>query len=113
MEARERQRKGPQTVGKIRKALDFMRNQQLEVPFIAFYRKEYVQPELNINDLWKVYRYDAKVVFSLHLTFIITKKLCFIVVSVEIKERKFVSPLRKNAQLPTGSANERSRCTNS
>lgn len=38
-----------------------MRNQQLEVPFIAFYRKEYVQPELNINDLWKVYKYDAKV----------------------------------------------------
>lgn len=61
MEARERQRKGPQTIGKIRKALDFMRNQQLEVPFIAFYRKEYVQPELNINDLWKVYKYDAKV----------------------------------------------------
>ncbi|ENN77904.1 hypothetical protein YQE_05581, partial [Dendroctonus ponderosae] len=59
-EARDKQRKGPQTVGKIRKALDFMRNQQLEVPFIAFYRKEYVQPELNINDLWKVYRYDAK-----------------------------------------------------
>ncbi|XP_060521956.1 transcription elongation factor SPT6 isoform X2 [Cylas formicarius] len=59
-EARERQKKGPQTIGKIRKALDFMRNQQLEVPFIAFYRKEYVQPELNINDLWKVYKYDAK-----------------------------------------------------
>lgn len=60
LEAREKQRKGPQTIGKIRKALDFMRNQQLEVPFIAFYRKEYVQPELNINDLWKVYKYDAK-----------------------------------------------------
>lgn len=60
-EAKERQRKGPQTVGKIRKALDFMRNQHLEVPFIAFYRKEYVQPELNINDLWKVYKYDARV----------------------------------------------------
>lgn len=59
-EARERQKKGPQTIAKIRKALDFMRNQQLEVPFIAFYRKEYVQPELNINDLWKVYKYDAK-----------------------------------------------------
>ncbi|KAF7265216.1 transcription elongation factor Spt6 [Rhynchophorus ferrugineus] len=59
-EAREKQKKGPQTIGKIRKALDFMRNQQLEVPFIAFYRKEYVQPELNINDLWKVYKYDAK-----------------------------------------------------
>ncbi|XP_017776397.1 PREDICTED: transcription elongation factor SPT6 isoform X2 [Nicrophorus vespilloides] len=60
VEARERQKKGPQTVGKIRKALDFMRNQQLEVPFIAFYRKEYVQPELTINDLWKVYKFDAK-----------------------------------------------------
>lgn len=60
-EAREKQRKGPLAIGKIKKALDFMRNQQLEVPFIAFYRKEYVQPELNINDLWKVYKYDAKV----------------------------------------------------
>ncbi|XP_056634239.1 transcription elongation factor SPT6 [Diorhabda sublineata] len=59
-EARDKLKKGPQTVGKIRKALDFMRNQQLEVPFIAFYRKEYVQPELNINDLWKVYKFDAK-----------------------------------------------------
>ncbi|KAJ8959603.1 hypothetical protein NQ318_021789 [Aromia moschata] len=35
-EAREKMKKGPQTIGKIRKALDFMRNQQLEVPFIAF-----------------------------------------------------------------------------
>ncbi|KAJ8923462.1 hypothetical protein NQ315_002021 [Exocentrus adspersus] len=59
-EAREKLKKGPLTIGKIRKALEFMRNQQLEVPFIAFYRKEYVQPELNINDLWKVYKYDAK-----------------------------------------------------
>lgn len=49
------------TITKIRQALDFMRNQTLEVPFIAFYRKEYVQPELSINDLWKVYKYDAKV----------------------------------------------------
>nr|XP_023025243.1 transcription elongation factor SPT6 isoform X1 [Leptinotarsa decemlineata]XP_023025244.1 transcription elongation factor SPT6 isoform X2 [Leptinotarsa decemlineata] len=59
-EARDKMKKGPQTIVKIRKALDFIRNQQLEVPFIAFYRKEYVQPELNINDLWKVYRFDAK-----------------------------------------------------
>lgn len=55
------QRKGTQTIGKIKKALDFMRNQHFEVPFIAFYRKEYVQPELSINDLWKVYKFDAKV----------------------------------------------------
>ncbi|XP_045475975.1 transcription elongation factor SPT6-like [Harmonia axyridis] len=57
---REKQKKRRQTVAKIKKALDFMRNQQLEVPFIAFYRKEYVQPELNINDLWKVYKYDGE-----------------------------------------------------
>ncbi|XP_063703465.1 transcription elongation factor SPT6-like [Culicoides brevitarsis] len=48
------------TIPKIKQALDFMRNQQLEVPFIAFYRKEYVQPELNITDLWKVYKWDAR-----------------------------------------------------
>lgn len=57
-EAKERACKGPQTVPKIKKALDFMRNQNFEVPFISFYRKEYVLPELNINDLWKVYRYE-------------------------------------------------------
>lgn len=52
--------KGPQTVAKIRKALEFMRNQHFEVPFIAFYRKEYVQPELTVNDLWRVYKFDEK-----------------------------------------------------
>ena len=58
-------KKGNPTIGKIKKALDFMRNQHFEVPFIAFYRKEYVLPELNVNDLWKVYKYDAKVKLSL------------------------------------------------
>lgn len=56
----ERNRKGPQAVPKIKKALEFMRNQNFEVPFIAFYRKEYVLPELTINDLWKVYKLDEK-----------------------------------------------------
>ena len=37
-----------------------MRQQFLEVPFIAFYRKEYVSPELNIQDLWRVYYMDEK-----------------------------------------------------
>ncbi|XP_076167976.1 transcription elongation factor SPT6 [Ptiloglossa arizonensis] len=59
-EAKERAKKGLQTVGKIKKALDFMRNQNFEVPFISFYRKEYVLPELNINDLWKIYKFDTK-----------------------------------------------------
>jgi Transcriptional accessory protein len=61
VDPRTKSKKGTQTIGKIKKALDFMRNQQLEVPFIAFYRKEYVLPELTISDLWKVYKYDAKV----------------------------------------------------
>jgi hypothetical protein len=50
----------PKIIPKIRKALEFLRNQHLEVPFIAFYRKEYVEPELRINDLWKIYRLDAR-----------------------------------------------------
>ncbi|XP_064612097.1 transcription elongation factor SPT6-like [Liolophura sinensis] len=53
-------RKGPNTVNKIKDAINFMRNQQFEVPFIAFYRKEYVEPELTINDLWKVWYWDEK-----------------------------------------------------
>lgn len=40
-----------------------MRNQNFEVPFLAYYRKEYVEPELDINALWKVYHFDAKVNF--------------------------------------------------
>ncbi|KAK0178997.1 hypothetical protein PV327_007825 [Microctonus hyperodae] len=52
--------KGPQIVAKLKIVLDFMRNRNLEVPFISFYRKEVIKPELNMNDLWKVYKYDAK-----------------------------------------------------
>ncbi|EDX17242.1 GD16791 [Drosophila simulans] len=58
-ESREKMRKPPTTVNKIKQTLEFIRNQQLEVPFIAFYRKEYVKPELNIDDLWKVYYFDG------------------------------------------------------
>ncbi|XP_068143543.1 transcription elongation factor SPT6 [Drosophila tropicalis] len=57
---REKMRKPPTAVNKIKQTLEFIRNQQLEVPFIAFYRKEYVKPELNIDDLWKVYYYDER-----------------------------------------------------
>ncbi|XP_052215259.1 transcription elongation factor SPT6-like isoform X2 [Dreissena polymorpha] len=53
-------KKGPTMVEKIKKALDFMRNKHHEVPFIAFYRKEHVEPDLNINDLWKVWHWDEK-----------------------------------------------------
>ncbi|XP_038075728.1 transcription elongation factor SPT6-like isoform X2 [Patiria miniata] len=54
------ERKPPRTKNRIREALHFMRNQHFEVPFIAFYRKEYVEPELNFNDLYRVYHWDEK-----------------------------------------------------
>jgi transcription elongation factor SPT6 len=53
-------RKPSSAVPKIREALNFMRKQLFEVPFIAFYRKEYVEPELNINDLWTVFKWDER-----------------------------------------------------
>ncbi|KAL3856432.1 hypothetical protein ACJMK2_011193 [Sinanodonta woodiana] len=53
-------KRGPSMVTKIKEAINFMRNKHLEVPFIAFYRKEYVEPDLNINDLWKIWHWDEK-----------------------------------------------------
>ena len=49
------------TIGKIREALNFMRNHFFEAPFIATYRREFVEPELDVRDLWKVYQWDEKV----------------------------------------------------
>jgi len=39
----------------------------VQTPFIAFYRKEHIDPELTIKDLWTVYRYDEKVCVSVCL----------------------------------------------
>ena len=50
-----------QMVPKIKEALNFMRNHSFEVPYIANYRREYVEPELDIHDLWKIYQWDEKV----------------------------------------------------
>ena len=47
---------------KIKEAIKFIRNQLFEVPFIAFYRKEYVDSCLLVPDLWKVYLFDEKVI---------------------------------------------------
>lgn len=50
------------TVRRIKEALNFIRNEFFEVPFIAAYRQEHIQPELNnVDDLWKVYEMDEKV----------------------------------------------------
>jgi transcriptional accessory protein Tex/SPT6 len=48
---------------KIQEALGFIRNSNFEVPFIAFYRKEYVENVLHIQDVWKIFEYDEKVCF--------------------------------------------------
>ena len=53
--------KPPSAVPKIREALNFMRNHSFEVPFIANYRKEYVEPELDVHDLWTIWQSDEKV----------------------------------------------------
>lgn len=74
MDPRLQSKKGPQTIGKIKKALDFMRNQNFEVPFLAYYRKEYVEPELDINALWRVYHFDAKVSYSVHNVILVNFK---------------------------------------
>ncbi|XP_069160470.1 transcription elongation factor SPT6-like [Procambarus clarkii] len=58
--ARHGSHKDTNTIQKIYNALDLMMNQTFEIPFIAFYRKEEVCPELNIRDLWKIYRWDEK-----------------------------------------------------
>lgn len=57
-------------VTKIKDVLNFVRNEFLEVPFIAFYRKEYIYTDVNkvnkstdleLPDLWKIYEMDEKV----------------------------------------------------
>ena len=57
-EAIKAEREAPE---KIREAIRFIRNQLFEVPFIAFYRKEYVESSLAVVDLWRVYLFDEKV----------------------------------------------------
>ena len=45
-------------VPKIRNALEHIRVKNHEPPYIANYCKEYVQPELQINDIWRIYYFD-------------------------------------------------------
>ncbi|XP_065055472.1 transcription elongation factor SPT6-like isoform X2 [Rhopilema esculentum] len=61
----ERRHPAPQlkpvsTIPKIRSALNFMKKELFEVPFIATYRKEYIEPELKVDDLWTIFDFDAK-----------------------------------------------------
>lgn len=49
--------KDPGVIIKIREALRFMRSSLHEVPFITTYKKEYVRPDLETNDLWTIYKW--------------------------------------------------------
>lgn len=51
----------PTAIPRIKEALNFMRNYFFEAPFIAIYRREYIEPELDTHDLWKVWHWDEKV----------------------------------------------------
>ncbi|KJE95186.1 hypothetical protein CAOG_08908 [Capsaspora owczarzaki ATCC 30864] len=44
---------------KIQAALDLIRNQGMEVPFIAKFRKEYIETEIQTPELWKIYAQDV------------------------------------------------------
>ncbi|KER25873.1 hypothetical protein T265_06784 [Opisthorchis viverrini] len=52
--------KPPSVIPKILETLKLMRESLFEVPFIAFYRKECVERDLNIKDLWRIYQLDEK-----------------------------------------------------
>jgi transcription elongation factor SPT6 len=52
-------------IPKIQVILSFIRNYKCEVPFIAQYRKDYYSPELQDDELWKIYNFDEKVMVDL------------------------------------------------
>ncbi|CAH8495495.1 unnamed protein product [Schistosoma mattheei] len=52
--------KPPGVIPKILESLKLMREFLFEVPFIAFYRKECIEKDLNIKDLWRIYQMDEK-----------------------------------------------------
>ena len=54
------QPKPPTVIPRIKDTLNFIRNESYEVPFIASYRKEYIQPDLSLDDLWRIYEMDQK-----------------------------------------------------
>ncbi|BHF60733.1 Transcription elongation factor SPT6 [Sparganum proliferum] len=53
-------KKPPAVTDKIFQVLKLLKESLSEVPFITFYRKEYIEKDLNINDLWRIYEYDEK-----------------------------------------------------
>eukprot|EP00127_Corallochytrium_limacisporum_P005033 Clim_evm29s197 gene=Clim_evmTU29s197 len=44
----------------IANVLKLVRNEKKEVPFILRYRREEIGPQLNVDDLWRIYDYDMR-----------------------------------------------------
>eukprot|EP00117_Sycon_ciliatum_P042302 scpid17102/ scgid30794/ Transcription elongation factor SPT6; Protein pandora len=53
-------RKSEDAVPRIREVIHLIRKDMFEVPFIAQYRKEFYEPQLSVDDLWKIYEFDEK-----------------------------------------------------
>uniref|UniRef100_A0A8R1INP9 Spt6 acidic N-terminal domain-containing protein n=1 Tax=Caenorhabditis japonica TaxID=281687 RepID=A0A8R1INP9_CAEJA len=62
LDPEEYEEKKKRVLAAIKEVLRFIRvrSNSFEVPFIAFYRKEYIDNLLSINHLWKIYDYDEK-----------------------------------------------------
>jgi len=45
---------------KIKKIIKLIRDEKFEVPYIYFYQKDFVKPEFEIYDLWKIYNLDQE-----------------------------------------------------
>ena len=53
--------KSHSAIPKIKEALNLIKNHFFEVPYIATYRQEYIEPDLDQQDLWKILKWDEKV----------------------------------------------------
>ena len=80
--------KSPLAIPKIKETLNFIRNYYFEVPFIATYRREYVEPELDVYDLWKIYYWDEKVCRWILLEVFLVSLSVFFYQWMQLQQRK-------------------------
>ena len=63
----------------------------MQVPFIANYRKEYIEPELNIEDLWKIWEWDEKVLLKGIINFFVGSFFAFCPMYIADSERDIIT----------------------
>ena len=49
-----------QYIRRIKSVLSFLREKGLEVMYIYYYKKNEFRPELDLEDLWKIYDWDLE-----------------------------------------------------